>query len=166
MCGWRSCVTISNVDAPIQMAKAIASPPTIVMPGYFASIEAELEVEPRDAERANAVQPARLAALVLIALGAAELEACLPPRRGGRHSGPDEIVRAHLDVEAELLPHLGVECLGPACAGPERPDSRDEACNHHPSCGVAASDRAMAAARWFQLAVSSPRRRRPAAVSR
>jgi GTP-binding protein YchF len=38
--------------------------------------------------------------------------------------------------------------------------------SHHPSCGVAASDNAIAWASRFQLAVSSPSRRRPAGVSR
>jgi hypothetical protein len=73
-------------------------------------------------QHAERREPAGVAALFLVGLDGAELEARLPHRFVTRHPGPDEIVGAVLDVLRQLLVHLPLE----ARAREQRPDHRNE----------------------------------------
>ena len=128
--------------------------------------EPELEVEPRHAEIVHASEPARPSALFLVSFGAAEFELRLPQRRGLREAGANEVGRAQLDVKAELVVHVRFDITAQPNPAPHRARPRNDSPQHQTSCGVAASDRAMASASRFQLAVSSPSRRRPSTVRR
>jgi hypothetical protein len=127
--------------------------------------EAELEVEPRDAQVVEAAEPARPSPLVAVPLHAPELAPRLPHRLRRREPPALEIGRAQLAVEPELLLHLRLQLRRAPDAAPERAHAGQGAGDHRASSGVAASARAIACARWFHVAVSSPSRARPAAVS-
>ena len=101
-------------------------------------------------------------ALLAKALVSTELDARAAFGFGTRDAGTFEIVRAVLDVGAQLFFHLSVE-LGTM---EERGDAEAECVEEfHASSGCSESAEPMAATRRFQLSVSSRKRFRPAVVS-
>ena len=108
------------------------------------------------------VKPAGFAAFFLDAVQAAELDAGAPGRFSRRHAGAHQVVRVLLDVEPQFLGHALFE-IAPGLEHTRR--ESEGASARHTSSGVVFKAAAIADASRFQPAVSSRRRRRPAAVS-
>ena len=104
----------------------------------------------------------RFVALLFEALISAELDARATFSFRARQTGALEIISPMLDMGAKLLVHLGVH-LGTLKKIGDAKTKRIE--EFHTSSGCAPSAEPMAATSRFQLAVSSCRRLRPAAVS-
>jgi hypothetical protein len=94
--------------------------------------DAELEVEPRDAQPVERAQPPRLAGGVLVQLGAPEVEPRLAPRLRRGEAGAHEVRGAQLQVEAELFRHLRLDVRPPAHPPPQRAAARDQPRDHRP----------------------------------
>ncbi len=163
--GLTNSITISKTTTPTQMANAIASPPTIVSPGYLTSIRPpslRSSVSPP-----SHAQPPRVPARLPVLLHPAERDRRLPARlRGVQAPLAPEPLGFHVHVEAHLLAHLRPELVGSPQPAPERPRPREQSLHAQISWGVVRSASAMASASRFQLATSSPRRARPAGVRR
>ncbi len=95
-------------------------------------------------------------------LPAAELDVCAALRLCTSQAGTFKVIGAVLDVGTEFLLDLGVH-LGTLEESGDAEAKRSE--EIHTSSGCTDSAEVMAATRRFQLAVSSRRRLRPAAVS-
>ena len=65
------------------------------------------------------MQSPGLPGFVLITVRTPELEPCLTPRLGGWQARADQILRAHLLMEAKLLLHLGIQLVSQARARPQ-----------------------------------------------
>jgi hypothetical protein len=120
----------------------------------------ELHVEPGEAEFVEKPKAARSAGGLAVSFSVSELEVRPAPGLVRRQPFPLEIRGSQIDVPLELLPHLGFEGVPAEEAAEEGTDAG----KHQPSCGLADSARAMASAKEFQLATSSPNWRRPAFV--
>jgi hypothetical protein len=107
-------------------------------------------------------QAERLAALLLVPVGRAELQPRAAKRLLAREALGRERVRARLQVEGHLVRHVGLDpvALQQAAQEPHQP-AHAQACS-----GWAARAVATAVANAFQLSVSSRSWRRPDAVRR
>ena len=104
-----------------------------------------------------------VAAFLLARVDAAELGERLPASFVFRNAAPPQIRLIELEVDPHLVLHLTLEVSPPAADSKPRLDARDET---HTSSGIASSTNPIASESRRQYAVSSLRRRRPAAVSR
>ncbi len=126
--------------------------------------DAEARVEGQGVEPA---EPAGFAPFLLVSLDATKADV-RPPARLLRIEASDatKAFGFHLDVEAHLILHVGVELF----RAPERTPRRSQASSDGPhrqiSSALVPSAIVTASAIRFQLAVSSPRRARPVRVSR
>lgn len=88
-------------------------------PGIFRDhASAQPEVEGGEVQPVERREAARFPALLRIVVRAAEFDAGLSHRVRVGHAGAPEIGRAQLDVQPELLLHLGVELPAAAHAVP------------------------------------------------
>ena len=104
-----------------------------------------------------------VAAFLLARVNAAELGERTPASLLFRDTPPPQIRLIELEVDPHLVLHLTLEVSPAAADSKPRLDARDET---HTSSGTASSANPIASESRRQYAVSSLRRRRPAAVSR
>ena len=104
-----------------------------------------------------------VAAFLLARVNAAELGERTPASFLFRDTPPPQIRLIELEVDPHLVLHLTLEVSSAAADSKPRLDARDET---HTSSGIASSANPIASENRRQYAVSSLRRRRPAAVSR
>ena len=107
------------MTTPTQIAKAIATPPTIVRPGYFTSMRPpSLQVEHESVE---AGQAAAIAMRFPGAGNAADPDERLAARFVRCHAGADVVVRVQIDVALQLVGEVPLAGAGPNEAGDSRP---------------------------------------------
>ena len=154
----------SRYAAPAPIASDNANSATAVRPGYLRSMRMpslksadrpRIQVKPnasRPAPRYFSTPPNAIAAW---RCASSRVEAALLHQAS----------RFHLDVEAHLVVHVGVELRRTAQPAPERAQVGEETVACQISCEVARSAAAIASATRFQLADSSRSRCRPGVVS-
>ena len=84
---------------------------------------AEADVDPREADLVHPAQAPGRTRLLPVCLDVPELAVRLPRCVFRSHAPTLEVFRAHLDVNAELLPHLVLDPAPITHTGPERPES-------------------------------------------
>ena len=115
------------------------------------------------AQLARQPQPDGVAAFLLARANAAELGEGVPARVVVGDTPPPQVRLIELEVDPHLVLHLTLEVSAAAADSKPRRDARDET---HTSSGTASSANPTASENRRQYAVSSLKRRRPAAVRR